>query len=388
MYFYLIHLFIHISPSIDIQLRMAMTEYNLQAEVLQMLSARDLQHRGAGREEVELVSQNLQECNNEKCEILRLSIQATHADLMQIEKDRQKNTVLDYENERYICIYADCNRHSMTRMQLSKSHQTMKSEVQRVLAEKQDILQHDLAVDLVPMETRLLAIQQIEAETRREESELDAAYCSLEIGWLVSEKLAGEMIEGSEPSIVYSKEELMQGYLKEKTLLSQALNDDYMYRRCVKKIINSNNQKDFEERRLSALERSHEELIPIYAEIDSRLKTEINSLINEYVKEKGSLDTLLLSQHTRKNEIQVLYEKEVAGISEKYLEKRTILFDNQKKSRNELLEKKNQSNVEGKSREINEIDIVINKNEHEFAVDLISAQLSHDDLLFEAYKRY
>lgn len=266
----------------DIQMRLCMAEFNLRAEVIQMRAGCDLHQRKAGILEVELLCQNLQDSAAENGEIMRVKLVQKHAQLVQLERERQDDVVLDYENERCLALCADIKRSVLSRIQVEVSYLTIKSELEEVLNEKKSSIQADYD-GIASEETRLLASEQVEAETKREECELKAAYSSISVGFLISERFLGELTGGVPPSVQYTQDVLLQGHLKEIEYLSCALHNDYMRRKCIKKIIAANTQKAYEERRLIQLGRPAEDLVLMYEDIESRLQKDLQVCACLYV---------------------------------------------------------------------------------------------------------
>jgi hypothetical protein len=245
-----------------------------------------------------------------------------------------------------------------------------------VLNTKLAILQHDLEAVQTPTETKMLAVQQVLAEIKREECELEAAYTSLSTGMMVSERFVAEMVEGFEPSIDYTRGEIMRGHLREKELLLEALESDYLQRRCIKKKIAANLQRGLEERRLMTLDRPPEDLIPIYEKIQSRLESDLIALREQYMSEREGVISLLLAQYNEKNDIQVGYSDDILVISESHRADTDGLKTEWLAQREEL-----DQNVGP------EVDIQLYTLDQNYAASSTSLECEYYEKLYQAFKR-
>ena len=276
-----------------------------------------LQHSRASKEEVERACLNLKESTLENFEILRLKCEANSLKIFENEKIRQKDALLDYENEKLWAVINDSKNSVLVQIQMSSSFIRIKGEIREALHEKQRIFELDLETQNLSEIVKSLAVEQIEAETMREEYELKGAYFSLIFGITVSEKLMSEMVEGFCPSFLYITELFLFGFLSEFEVLSYALEKDFMQRKFNKKVMAATIHREFEENRLFELERSPTDLEKIYTEIDKRLKTDLEELENDFEREKTELKKLLLSQLEDKNKSLVCYQNNVQIIIDK-----------------------------------------------------------------------
>ena len=300
------------------QLRLDMTDFHLRAEVSHMRTMCSLRKAKAGKEEIKIACQNVREASQENCEILRMKCQSKYLKILEIEKTKQENAILDYEGERYTAIINDSKNNLLMQIQMSTCFVRIKGEIREVLYEKQKIVENDLNERSVSNEIKILSMKQIEAEADREEFELKSVYFSLIIGVTVSERFVTEMVEGFSPSFSYAKECESLGFFNESELLLQALKKDFLHKKCLMKIITSNIHKNFEENRLCDLDRSPDDLVKIHAEIDKRLKIDLKNLNEDFLKEKNELEIILLSQYNNKKKNLSQYENEISTIVEEH----------------------------------------------------------------------
>ena len=300
------------------QLRLDMTDFHLRAEVSHMKTMCSMRKAKAGKEEVKIACQNLREASQENCEILRMKCQSKYLKILEIEKLKQENAILDYECERYTAIINDSKNNFLMQIQMSTSFVRIQGEIREVLYEKQKIVENDLDERLISNEIKILSMKQIEAEGDREEFELKSVYSSLILDVTVSERFVTEMVQSFTPSFSYAIECKNFEFLNESEFLFQALKKDFLHKKCLMKIIASNIHKNFEENRLCDLDRSPDDLIEIYTEIDKRLKLDLKNLNEDFIKEKNELEILLLSQYNNKKKNLLQYENEISTIIENH----------------------------------------------------------------------
>ena len=334
------------------QLRLNMTEFHLRVEVSQMKAMCSLQRSKAGREEIEMAFSNIREAEEENCEILRLKCQSKYLKILETERSKQENSILDYENERFSSIINNSKNYFLILLQMSTSFLRIKGEIREVLSEKQKMIESNLNERFVPKEMIVLTIKQIEAEVDREQSELSGVYSSLISSITLSERLVTEMVESFIPSFSYTKELSFYGFLNESEQLFEALKKNFLHEKCIMKIISSNFHKNFEENRLRDLNRSGDDLTKIHLEIDNRLKEDIKELNNEYKKEKKHLELLLLSQFNEKKKNLIAYEEEVKTLVEEH----SLILNNLKSTHTanqlEIKEKRKDSSTDVLDKEV------------------------------------
>ena len=74
------------------------------------------------KEEVEKACQNMKESTNENFEILRLKCESNSSKILEAEQNRQKDALLDYENERLSVVINDSKNSVLIQIQMSTSY--------------------------------------------------------------------------------------------------------------------------------------------------------------------------------------------------------------------------------------------------------------------------
>ena len=177
------------------------------------------------------------------------------------------------------------------------------------------------------------------------------------------------MLDGTEPSNLYALEAFAGAHAKATQLGHAALREDHQRRR-LKKIIQANNQRESEDRRLMLLGRAPADLVPIYADIDARLEKELAELDAAVAEEQSNLDALLAAQRDEKLAVHRAYRDEVVKLVESFEEEAKELTGTWERD---------MSTTAG---ELQRNDLSL-----QYAADISAVQLRHQEHLYQLFKR-
>ena len=185
----------------------------------------------------------------------------------------------------------------------------------------------------------------------------------------VAGRYVSEMLDGTEPSNLYALEAFEGAHAKATQLGHAALREDHQRRR-LKKIIQANNQRESEDRRLMLLGRAPSDLVPIYADIDARLAKELAELDVAVAEEQSNLDALLAAQRDEKLVVHRAYRDEVVKLVE--------MFEVEAKELTETWER----DMSTTSGELQRHELSL-----QYAADVSAVQLRHQEHLYQVFKR-
>ena len=301
----------------DMRVRLALTEHQLNSEVLQIRTELALRERGATVQELQVTLKNLADAAKEGASVVAASMQAAYAKEIADEKQRQEFAVVDYERERCDAVERNAQMQLFLLLEIAKSRRAMRISMTEILVEKAKL---SSALSASPTLAEL-SKKQMDAECMREELELQSAYNILDLESLLLATYTSEMIEGLRPSVAWAQPCVRGAGAGESRVMVEALIFDKARKRLGKQFI-SRIMIGLEEKRLLHLGRPAADLDKVYAEMQLQLNEQYTILGASWLKEKAQFLEMQRGQTVEKLQIHEAYAETVSVITETQEEKR------------------------------------------------------------------
>jgi len=367
---------IHVNT--NIQNRLALVEFELQAEYEQIRAANDLLRRGADKAEVNATMQAMSQKKNDDEAKLSSALSDKVNSASAAELKRQQSAAVNYEKERAVAFAENAHQEITMSIQMHNSIRSAKREIEDVLAEKRAIMMDALSANIEP-EVKELTLKQIDAECLREELELNTAYDSFNEGYMINERYLTEVVQGLEPSTGYIQQLVSLFNRGELHLMNESVYMEEVRRRAKKQLAGFNH-KAFEMKRLKALNRPDQEIARLLDDVDAHTREMLN-LVDvarsaEIFRIKEEQEKLL----KEKLQMHENYETEVSEIIKRFEQEKSIL---RTKFENDLAYLSNA--VEKRGDDV-QSDPAIFRLQQEYTRNLAQQDMQCADKLNEAFK--
>jgi len=208
--------------SFQVQQRLLTMEHELQAEAQEAQLVADLTRKRATAVEIEGEIHNHIESTREKGALRMSALKAEQEGSRGRLKDRQESAVVDYEHEFCVAIEDNSCRAVEQDITICRARTTTLAAVFTALRHKKQTLLSTVEAAHMPENIKSASVEQVDAETFREESELLAAFCAFRGTWGVHGQHTGCMVEGVVANTGTTCHTINHAFESESALLKEA----------------------------------------------------------------------------------------------------------------------------------------------------------------------
>jgi hypothetical protein len=319
-------------------LKFRLTENSLQCEAKEIKLFSDLNRQQASEADINRFIHEQREIEQQDLVVLQGKLSAQYQREISEEKSRQSEAVNDYERELILITEknAELEISVMISAELSQ-YQVLYDFKTSLQAKKEYFLQMYQQKTEMPLPEYVLHDLeiQISAEIQREECELLAAYVSLLTGFLISERYAHAMVEGLKPHIPLCSSSLQLSNVRQLSFYRESYGYEFI-RKKYKKLVIGHTFREYESRRLILLGRTPEDLAILFADIEEKIKTDIEltyqSVNTEYENLRKQVDEFCDEKIGLQNKysdgverVQRVYEENLLKVKERHETERQAL---------------------------------------------------------------
>ena len=288
--------------------RIAVNEDNLKMEAAEMALFSKVSKMNVDEHAVAKVIFDFRTVEKDKSEALANQMRNKQQDEILNEKDRQAQSILDYERELASATEINAFRHVSLCVSSDESRLKSLRVVGEAMLVKKEYLLAECAKKQVPEYIKTMLAHQIDSEIQREECELNAAYGFISCDILNTQRHAASITEGIVPGTTLAKSNLTYSYNKGVYLYHESMGAE-IARVFNKALLIDDSFREYEGNRLIQLEASFESLSAIENDISETTADTMRDVMAYCRQELKSLEknmSLMLKQKQNNQEIMHL----------------------------------------------------------------------------------